>query len=269
MQRDTAWEQPFSRPSLFSTAGTERKWPLDMRPKQAASLFLHSPPPESFFSRTFRKPGQRAVPPKAASPTSVAQTSRESSTQPDSVVRPDLANGAQQSHEEQSDDPASSPAKEAMNMEPSAFRGTTEKGLSNGQTLPSALTAEPLREAEGNHQVSSRQDASEGVADKGVAPQRARHERVASLNAWSQDTAPNVARRSSQEGLKAPSRQAEAASTSDKGQKGSSGGFAYQNADAAGSFDFRLPPAPDQSQARWLFCILINPSFLNISIPIL
>ena len=247
-KRDPFPDQPSLRTSLFSTTGSDQKWQLNMKPKQVED-FLHSPPPASFFSRTFKKPNQKAL--TQDSPPSRTQPQEEHHTKMENPEGSQTAEELPQTRSTQShaqEDKFFSRG-EGRNGGPQAFGSRSEHDLNSSQAPFPDLLGGSVRDAKAQDQVRGSQDSASEVAEKGVAI-RPRHERVASLNAWSQETAPIIGMRGDQqEAGEAVSSQGQTVPTNDKSQKTGKAGFGYQNADAAGSFDFRLPPAPDQRSA--------------------
>ena len=219
-----------------------------MRPKQTEA-FLHSPPPESFFSRTFKKPGQKAS--TQESPPSEPQPQREGHMQlrdPEGI-QPTEKLPQLRSIQPQAQAGMNLSRKDNTNEEMRASGSQSEHDLSSNQEIFSGFLGGSSRNAGAEDQVRGSQGADSGVIENGVAI-RPRHERVASLNAWSQEASPNIGRRGSQQETdRAASSQGETIHADGKSQKQGKVGFGYQNADAAGSFDFRLPPAPDQKPA--------------------
>ena len=240
-QRDPTLDQPLFGSSIFGTASSDQKWRLNMRPKQTED-FLQSPPPESFFSRTFKKPVQKAsTSTSAASKSHLPQHSRIQSKESD-VLEP-AEELPQLRH--QSEAQTAQMQEDGRSKGISALNSQIVHGLNSGQ-LPD-LAADPLRIAERADQARGGQEAASGAAEEGVSI-RPRHERVASLNAWSQETVPNItATESRLEANGLATDQSDVLHADGKSQKRGHGSFGYQNAEA-GSFDFKPPPVPNQAR---------------------
>lgn len=244
--------------AVANTNGYQVQWAMD-RPKPLQGLFKPHPPPETFFSRTFKKPANPALQPSASqqqdSAKDLAQDHKAPSkerSQSESAWFTFSSPATQQTNDGRSASGYSTAAlQQSLPSEEAkpTLAGDSERGRLGSSPPYVGLSARaPSHGAESAHLGSSIRPAK-GVLGEGVDIQRSRHERVASLNAWGQETAPNVAPADSVSRLASLESGAASQSgqqTSPPGQQGTR----KPEAAAESAFDFRRPPIPAASSAQ-------------------